>query len=206
MGGYGSGRSAGTRQPCLEELKNVDIRYMKQAGLLEVGRTGTLSWSIRGTPLGSISYRMHSDRLGLSYWVRRTGETESHIIDMDVLFDETTCNYGGSRRWFLCPKCGKRVAVLYEHGHFFHCRHCVKLPYGVEQESKHDRATRRCWKLREGLKESGSLFEPIPLWTRPKGMHWSTFWRIVERDEVSRQDLMERITRLCGWASKQYLF
>jgi hypothetical protein len=71
------------------------------------------------------------------------------------------------------------------------------------EETKHDQATRRCWKLREGLKDSGSLFESIPMWTKPKGMHWRAFWRLVEKDELRRQDLMERIIRLCDWVCEK---
>jgi hypothetical protein len=29
------------------------------------------------------------------------------------VFGYTRCNYGGERRWLLCPSCFKRVAKLY---------------------------------------------------------------------------------------------
>jgi hypothetical protein len=47
----------------------------------------------------------------------------------------TTCNYGGSREWFLCPFCSKRVGILYVDKDDFKCRHCLKLSYWSQQLS-----------------------------------------------------------------------
>jgi hypothetical protein len=35
------------------------------------------------------------------------------LVEQRINFIWTTCNYGGKRVWFICPSCGKRVAVIY---------------------------------------------------------------------------------------------
>ena len=59
------------------------------------------------------------------------------------LFCYTRCNYGGERRWLLCPRCFKRVATLYrppDEVHFA-CRQCHQLTYRSTQchDAKLDR-------------------------------------------------------------------
>ena len=59
------------------------------------------------------------------------------------LFDYTRCNYGGERRWLLCPRCFKRVAKLYRPPDevLFACRQCHQLTYRSTQchDAKLDR-------------------------------------------------------------------
>ena len=50
-----------------------------------------------------------------------------------TLFTTTTRPfYGGARRWFRCPRCGRRCAKLYTPDYCrvpFHCRVCLQLVY-----------------------------------------------------------------------------
>jgi len=43
----------------------------------------------------------------------------------------TTCNYGGERLWFICPKCYQRVGKLFRKplAQNFYCRMCNDLSY-----------------------------------------------------------------------------
>jgi len=43
----------------------------------------------------------------------------------------TTCNYGGERAWFVCPKCFQRVGKLFRKplAQQFFCRRCNDLAY-----------------------------------------------------------------------------
>ena len=40
---------------------------------------------------------------------------------------------GGTRYWFFCPQCNKRIGVLYRipGSNSFQCRHCGNLQYGM---------------------------------------------------------------------------
>lgn len=186
MGGMGSGRwYRWDKKTTTEEVHRVDIRYLHKQGLLRwPGSTGSLSWSCGGEQTGSIRYRVEQDRLVLMYRYRLHGE-DWRAVEEHVWFDRTPCNYGGERLWFLCPHCGKRVAVLYGAGARFLCRHCCTLPYGSQNETYMDRMMRKARKVRSRLGASESLMEPI--WEKPRGMHWRTFERLVRAEEEANQ-------------------
>jgi len=177
MGGRGSGSwyRWGGRKTTTESQKRIDIRWLKQQGYLQAGTMGSLSWSCRGEATGSINYSMIEEGMLLNYRYRINGG-EWEPVEQRILFDRTRCNYGGNRTWFLCPRCGKRVVVLYGAGKLFLCRHCYDLTYRSQQEGVVDRMMRKQWKIRERLGASNSLFDPILF--KPKGMHQKTFDRL----------------------------
>ena len=89
--------------------------------------------------------------------------------------------YGGTRVWWLCPTCGRRVAILYI-GKTPACRHCYCLAYRSERENTDGKATRQADKLRERLGwEPGILNGNGP---KPKGMHWRTFERLQAKHDA----------------------
>lgn len=67
-----------------------------------------------------------------------TSNTEALAIklnDQTIFVTETRCNYGGTRRWFICPLCKKRIGTLYRKPlsvNFF-CRNCNNLTYQLRQ-------------------------------------------------------------------------
>lgn len=166
MGGYGSGRKY-DRKSTTESQHRIDIRWLKKQGYLRPGTTGTLSWTQGDKQTGSINYRMEEDRMILIYRYRpRNGDWES--VEQVILFDYTTCNYGGHRAWFLCPQCSKRVELLYNAGNYFFCRHCYNLTYASQQETEDGRYLRKAHRIRERLGASDNTLEPIMF--KPKGM------------------------------------
>jgi hypothetical protein len=61
MGGPGSGGwYRWNKRATTEEIKRIDIRYLKKNGLLSPGRR-SLSWSSGGEPSGYIQYTMRSE-------------------------------------------------------------------------------------------------------------------------------------------------
>jgi len=182
MGGYGSGRwySCGGKTTT-ESQHRIDIRWLKKKGYLRSGIMGSLSWSRGDEQTGSISYRMEADRMVLSYRHRPNGG-EWEPVEQTISFDRTPCNYNGHRTWFLCPRCWKRVAVLYGAGKYFFCRHCYDLAYSSQQEGKADRLMRKARKIRRLLGASNDLSDPICF--KPKNMHQKTFDRL--RREADR--------------------
>ncbi len=69
---------------------------------------------------------------------------EKKDFDYKVLITETSCNYGGTRYWFICPlakagkQCGRRVGVLYKADDWFACRHCYNLTYLSQKINKQE--------------------------------------------------------------------
>ena len=183
MGGSGSGEwfRYGSKKSTTDSQHDIDIRWMKKNNRLRPGITDSLSWSRRGRETGSVGYTMEESRMILYYRYRPHGG-EWEQVEQTIQFDRTPCNYGGSRIWFLCPYCGKRVAVLYGAGKYFLCRHCHNLAYASQQESGSSRLIRKARKIRRRLNAPGSIFEPILF--KPKHMHRKTFDRL--RNEAYR--------------------
>jgi hypothetical protein len=184
MGGSGSGSwYRCDSKTTTESQHQVDIQWLKKQGDLQPGTVGSLSWSCRDKRTGSIGYMVGVDRMVLNYRHRPHGG-DWEDVEQVIFFDRTSCNYGGSRPWFLCSRCQRRVAVLYGAGKYFLCRHCYNLTYASQQESKEDRLMRKARKIRERLGASNNLM--IPVLFKPKNMHQKTFDRLrIEEDHAN---------------------
>lgn len=187
MGGYGSGLKM-FRLPAWQMLR-LDVHVLHRRGCLRPGLVMLLHWSFRDGGEASIGVITKADSLRLSY---RTGDGKH--IDEVVRLDRTSCNYGGTRPWFLCPKCGRRVAILFA-GPRFWCRHCHNVAYGVENESKLDRLLRKSEKLRAKVKVKAGIAYPIMY--RPKYMHQRTFNQL-------RSQVLEVEAHFCQALAEQF--
>ena len=96
-----------------------------------------------------------------------------------VPFVETATCFGGRRRWFECPGCGRPCRVLYGGGRFL-CRLCLRLRYASQYETAGGRARVRAQKLRTRLGGSANLLVAFP--TRPKHMQARTYRRLRDLD------------------------
>jgi hypothetical protein len=138
MGGHGSGRVFWSNRKTLVE-HCLSISASKFAARKDDCHTGTITWSESITwgnlPSVSYSYLPESDMqplLILSYGVGGYRVTEP------VSFQKTSPHFGGTRGWFTCPMCSRRVGNLYLPGraYYFACRQCHKLTY---KSSRHGR-------------------------------------------------------------------
>jgi len=190
MGGPGSGNwYRWDKKTTLDEVKRIDIRYMRNEGLLKPGYTGSLRWTSRGKSTGSIQFACQQDYLQLNYRYK-TGVDDWTPVEEFVCFDRTPCNYGGERLWFLCPCCNRRVALLCLYRARFLCRHCHKLPYSSQQESPIDRAIEQKHKLGVRIFDD---YEHGEGWRKKKGMHQSTFDRLHKRYKHYEQSMVDGI-------------
>lgn len=179
MGGSGSGQYyRGSSRTTCEEVKRIEIRYLKERGWLNRNSSGSLSWNCGGEPMGNIRFSIQADTMTLNFKCRQYGDDEWESVEQEIKLDRTPCNYGGERKWFLCPHCHTRVAVLYGADVQFSCRHCYRLPYASQGEDYLDRMQRKVDKISQRLDtgESGGI-ESNGL-IKPKHMHWQTFYRL----------------------------
>jgi hypothetical protein len=194
MGGPGSGswhrRDA---KVTTERTHWIDIRYLKKHECLQPG-AGSLSWSRGDEKAGFIGYRMETDQMILNY-KHQINDRVCEEIEQTIKFDRTSCNYGGYRTWFLCPRCWTRVAILYGAGKYFLCRHCYNLTFSSQQETPPFRLLRKARKIRERLGANGDIDAPIII--KPLGMHYGTFNRLRnEVNNVSDQSWLEMAKRI----------
>lgn len=181
MGGIGSGRRSGYGRTT-EDSRPLDIRRLHRKGLLMPGRRFGWQWTIGGRPVSDIQIRVEADeQVALAYRYRQHRNSVCENVKQVVYLDHTPCTYGGTRPWWLCPSCHRRVAVIYAAGKLYACRFCHHLPYACQHESYGDRAARRADKIRRRLRWKLGIFNPRG--SKPKGMHWQTFWRLTARHE-----------------------
>ena len=127
----GSRRGAGRPVHKLkaENASTLDVKYLSKNSYLDDGNWKRLYWKQYGeTRLEGLvkAFASHiTVDVGLS----------SHRIDMT----QTPCHLGGNRDWFLCPRCGKRMGVLYFRRGYFACRHCQKIAYQSQSGDSKDR-------------------------------------------------------------------
>lgn len=93
-----------------------------------------------------------------------------------IQLTKTSCNYGGHRYWWLCPKCYQRTSTLYCAG-LYVCRHCIGANYGSQLQQPIDRLFSRLHTIRQRLGWQAGIAHGIG--ERPKGMHQCTFNRIL---------------------------
>lgn len=184
MGGYGSGTRP--RRATVEETSELAIGRLHREGCLRPGWQGVWQWLGQepGQPdRASIGIVTHStDMLMVSYTVR-TGDQAPQRLMYPLHVRWVRCHYGGERPWWLCPTCGRQVAMLYLGGRDLRCRHCYHLVYASSQASGTiHRPRQRIMKLRRKLKRP-----PIPPdgfgasdWDvkRPRYMHQTTYRRL----------------------------
>lgn len=127
------------------------------------------------------------------------GEPVEQLIRLDI----TTPRYGGERRWWLCPRCGRRCAVLYG-GPRFWCRLCHNLTYKTAQGGGKliDTIDNQISRLRDRLQADYNDETP----PKPPRMRNRTYlrllaewWRLHElRDKCLRLELVAMVRGLPG--------
>ena len=172
-----------TTDACLQ----IDIRTLARDGLLKPGAEHRLSEHKSKYEVRLIS---DQDRIRFQYGIamlagfRRLGEDV-------VAIAWTECHYGGNRPWFLCPGCGRRVAILYGRkiasdgskipirDRTLKCRQCHDLSYASQHEEWDRRMRRRAEKTwaRVGGKYG----------TKPNRMRWRTYYRLVDEARYFEQ-------------------
>lgn len=196
MGGIGSGRRShcGTRNKT-EDSRPLDIRRLQRAGVLMTGRSFGWQWTLNGEPVADIQVRVEIELVVLVYRYRRRGDSEWQDVEQPVRISRTPCTYGGTRPWWMCPSCGRLVAVLYGPGKLYACRHCCKLAYSCQSESADDRAARRANRIRRRLGWEPGIFNGTG--DKPKGMRCRTFERLLANHDafvgVSLAGMAERL-------------
>ena len=177
MGGCGSGRTEWRAKA--EQALKLDISQLKKRDCLKPGYTFTWRWTWTSGDSSSINITTRENALELNYRVRNPGKDWQNR-NQHIALTYTECNYGGTRPWFICPQCSRRVGVLYSRGLFL-CRHCSRVAYTSKSENLPDRMLRKANKMRDRLGADYGLHKPM---RRPKGMRWNTFWRLHEKIEM----------------------
>ena len=194
MGGRGSGRrSSYGGKPETGDSMPLDIRKISRKGLLVSGSSFSWQWLVNDRPVAGISIRVENDTLVLSYRIKST----AGLVEQRVQTQKSACHLGGERHWFTCPKCIKRVAVLYAPGRYFACRQCGGLGYATQQEGIGDRASTKADKIRKRMGWEAGILNGDG--SKPKGMHWKTYQQLKSHHDALVQVSFTDIGRKFGF-------
>ncbi len=182
---YGAGRPA--HRPAAGSYRKLDIRRMVKAGCIKPHNWFGWQWkNDEGEEVASVSCKVNYEANGLTvtYRWKNSYETEWQPVDRHVWLTSTVCNYGGVRRWFSCPCCQRRAAVLYVMGGALRCIKCGRLSYSSQRGDAMDRA----W-----IKQSKLEARLLKNWQKPKRMRQKTFERLrnkIFECEWQREDAL----------------
>lgn len=173
-----------------EHCRRIDVRRWHRDGLLRPGISTSWIWTDgeTGERLASIGFSVADHHVTLSYSINGAPAMQH------VPLERTPCHYGGTRPWFHCPRCSRRVAVLFLRSNGFACRHCQRVAYASQSDDLCGRTWRRQAKLEARLG---------PNWQRPKGMHHRTRTQLLEGifecEEVREDTLARFLARMGHW-------
>lgn len=179
-GGSRAGAGRPGRHRRTDTMRSVDVRRLAREQLLYGGSSFRWEWLGRhGNVQASVWMKVEDGAIRFVYRLRG-----KHDVNERVPLINTACNYGGERKWFACPCCGKRCAILYL-GQRVACRTCYRLTYA----SQSDDAIQAIWRRKRRLAaQIGSNCEEWRWKDKPRGMHQATFQRIrSELNALSRQ-------------------
>lgn len=138
------------KKALVEECLYIDVRDLSERNVVPHSRErppwlhefAARRWRANGHQMLRISYCASSDK----------GQER---IEEDVGLTSTRTGFG-QRRWFVCPGCHRRGAMLYlRHGSaLFRCRNCCDLTYRCrQQKGRHSTVARQSYRrLRTALK------------------------------------------------------
>lgn len=198
MGGANSGSwLRWNTKKTIESTNRIDIRYLHRNKLLKPGIVSSLNWTTRGKPNGNIQFSCFDKYLLLAYRYRTNSEAEWKDVRQHIQITETSCNYGGARKWFICPNCDCRVAILCSHHSRFVCRKCANLAYYVQTQGFHSRMVDKRNKAYAKIHDSNGRLKH-----KPKGLHWQTwskYWRdYKDADYLANLALVSAFERVYG--------
>lgn len=137
------------------------------------------------------------------------GATDGMFEDLPVT--ATQCNYGGLRYWWQCPKCGRRVGVLYALPWAWQfkewaCRHCHGA---VHESSKTGVYKRECNKsmnllFKYSRKPLTALlpFDFLSMEDKPPEMRFRAWLKIFVKQVRARNKAIAFHCRAMDWAKR----
>lgn len=166
----------------MEDARRLDIRQMQKAGLFRAPWQGLWWWkhpqSLKTT--STISVRTSQNHMLISY------EVGGSLVRETIDLSHAACGFGGTRVMMLCPGCRQRCSVMFFASRTFRCRHCHRLSYESQSESRLGRLAIKRQKILRHLGPRGS---------RKKGMHQDTYRQQFEALQAIEMAIDDEICR-----------
>jgi hypothetical protein len=176
-------------RPICETFRSIDVRWIYRQGR----KIFALSWSRAGKPFGQAYVVVGDDGIFFVFVAPSDEGSECSPVIKFVPITWTACHFGGRRPWFVCPRCGRRIAAIYIAGEYVACRRCFGLAYASQQEPVRQRGLMKAQKIRMRLGGSPSMIDKFP--DRPKGVHEKTFRGLRAAHDQAAERCMAGLSR-----------
>lgn len=210
MGGYGSGghnmrKSSTNYCPRIDSFWfNAIIPAMCEKDIDE--KTTNIEWN-NGA---KISLTILKDKIVANYNYRANDYDEWNNIKEKFYLSQLSNNYGGNRYYLICPSCNNRFRFLYIRNGYFRCRNCNKLNYPMSRKGKNDIPAIKMQtilnnKFKINTKDLSymDMADYVPI--KPKGMHWVTYHKWLEKLEEAQEEYDKMVLRVCYSFGMKYL-
>lgn len=187
MGGIGSGNRLQSGRLTVGQCLQIKVSDIKKHGLFAKPALWQWRWS-KGSTI-TVDTRLEG-------WVTLKYTVDEQAREYGIRLENIPQHLGGERVWFTCPntRCARRCKTLYLRGGYFICRQCQNLGYVSEQASKVDQPFHRISKIRDRLRWTPGYLNGHE--TKPKGMHWATYNRLVQQHDKYARMLNLTMQRL----------
>lgn len=187
-GGYRYGAGRPRSKPQTGWAAQIDVRKLARGGWLTTGCNTTWRWD------NGLRANITATEFGVELFYRYTFAEGERDVEAKIWLTQTPCGFGGSRTWFACPRCHRRVAILYLWG-YPRCRTCCRMAYPSQSEDGIDRSWRRTRKIEKKL---GGEFPS----GKPKWMRHATYERLWDaccrEEEIREEALVAFMSRIPG--------
>lgn len=124
-----------------------------------------------------------------AFYVWKGREDEAGPIRSTVRLERRSCRFGGTRPYFICPRCTRRTLRLAVLAGGMTCGRCGKITWGSRRETETQRLVRKANKVarRLGL----DYFGDPP--KRPPHMRAATYARIMAELEPLKAEINRRV-------------
>jgi hypothetical protein len=124
-----------------------------------------------------------------AFYVWKGSAEEAGPIRSTVRLERRACRFGGTRAYFICPRCARRTLRLAVLSGGVCCGTCGRITWGSRRETETRRLVRKANKiaLRLGL----DYFADAP--ERPPHMRAATYARIMAELEPLRTEINRRV-------------
>lgn len=131
MGGRGSGNwKKNNCKRLVEDSLKINVGVWQRTRRLGIGTSFIHEWfDTDGTLCGEAQVLACGNSLLISYMLGQEEITNTICIEWIACLNFY-------RAFFICPDCGRRVADLYLGKKLFSCRHCSRLGYKSQRNSR----------------------------------------------------------------------
>lgn len=171
-------------KPVVDHQLALSITDLYKSRMLSEGNQFQWVWLKNRLKLATISLLVENGKIII---------TGNSIRGVTINLTHTACNFGGTRPWFICPKCKSRVEKLYLAKSLLQCRHCHNLTYMSCQASRNHliQIILRSHRIKRKLFLMGLINSKSLLVSRPKFMHSSTYLRL-RKDFIRSESCLSR--------------